>query len=170
MKKTILITILALFAFNAYASDLKLGHVDLNKALNSSDAGKKAVKILEDMVRAKQTFIDQKGEEIKDLDEELVKQSSVLNPEALKEKREVREKLMREYQRMVKDSQQDIQKKQADLMENIIKELKNVVRMIGKEEGYLVVFERSESGIIYIPENVDLTDKLIKRFNEISKK
>jgi outer membrane protein len=170
MKKTVLTIILVLFTFNAYASDLKIGYVDLNKALNSSDTGKKAVKILEDMVRAKQKFIDQKGDDIKKLDDELIKQASVLNPEALKEKREEREKLMRDYQRMVKDSQQEIQKKQADLMEDIIKELRNVVNTIGKEEGYMVVFERTESGILYIPEDVDLTDKLIKRFNKISKK
>lgn len=170
MKKTVYTLILVLFAFNAYASDLKIGYVDLNKALNSSNAGKKAVKILEDMVRAKQKFIDQKGDEIKKLDEELVKQSAVLNPEALKEKRDEREKLMRDYQRMVKDSQQEIQKKQTDLMEDILKELRNVVNTIGKEEGYMAVFERTESGILYIPEDVDLTDKLIKRFDKISKK
>ena len=170
MKKTIFTIILALFTFNAYASDIKIGYVDLNKALNASVAGKKAVKILEDLVIAKQKFIDQKGDDIKKLDEELVKQASVLNPESLKEKREEREKLMRDYQRMVKDSQQDIQKKQADLMEDIIKELRNVVNIIGKEEGYLAVFERTESGILYIPEDVDLTDKLIERFNKISKK
>jgi len=158
-----------LISLNAYAADMKIGYVDLNKALNTSDPGKKAVKMLEDMVKAKQKFIDQKGDDIKKLDEELSKQASILNPESLKEKQENRDRLMRDYQRMVKDSQEEIQKKQTGLMQDIIKEMRQVVHELGKKEGYSVIFERSESGILYIPENFDLTDKLIEKFNETTK-
>jgi len=169
MKKILFTIVSVLIAFNAYAADLKIGYVDLNKALNTSETGKKAVKVLEDMVKAKQKFIDQKGDDIKKLDEELSKQSSVLNPETLKEKQEERDRLMRDYQRMVKDSQDEIQKKQTGLMQDIIKEMRQVVHELGKKEGYSVIFERSESGILYIPDNFDLTEKLIQKFNEVSK-
>jgi len=169
MKKILFTIVSVLIAFNAYAADMKIGYVDLNKALNTSETGKKAVKMLEDMVKAKQKFIDQKGDDIKKLDEELSKQSSVLNPESLKGKQEDRDRLMRDYQRMVKDSQDEIQKKQTGLMQDIIKEMRQVVHELGKKEGYSVIFERSESGILYIPDNFDLTDKLIQQFNEVSK-
>ncbi len=46
MKKIIFLTIITLFAFNAQAADMKIGYVDLNRALNESDEGKKAVKTL----------------------------------------------------------------------------------------------------------------------------
>ncbi|MDH4027301.1 MAG: OmpH family outer membrane protein [Nitrospirota bacterium] len=170
MKKILFTIVSVLIALNAYAADMKIGYVDLNKALNTSETGKKAVKVLEDMVRAKQKFIDQKGDDIKKLDEELSKQSSVLNPETLKEKQEERDRLMRDYQRMVKDSQDEIQKKQTGLMQDIIKEMRQVVHELGKKEGYSLILERSESGILYIPDNLDLTDKLIQQFNEVSKK
>jgi outer membrane protein len=117
--------------------------VDLNKALNESNKGESAVKLLEEMVKAKQTFINGKEEEIKKLDTEIANQTSILTRDALKGKQEKREKLMRDYQRMVKDSQEEIQKKRNEFMEGIIKD---------------------------IPEEVDLTDELIKMFNNESKK
>ena len=71
---------------------------------------------------------------------------------------------------MVKDSQEEIQKKRTEFMEAIIKDLRKTVVKIGEKEGYSIIFEKIASGILYIPEEVDLTDKLIKLFNNKSKK
>lgn len=170
MKKLILITFISLIAWSAHAAEFKIGYVDLNKALNESEEGKKAVKILEDMVQSKQSVIAEKESEIKKLDEEIAKQASILNPDAIKDKQDKRDRLMRNYQRMVKDSQDDIQKKRNEFMEDIINQLRETVARIGKEEGYSIIFERVASGILYIPEELDLTNKLIKQFNKESKK
>ncbi len=170
MKKIVFFIIVSLFAFSAQAADLKIGYVDLNKALTQSEEGKKAIKILQDMAKAKEELINKKGNEIKKLDDEIAKQASILNPEAIKEKKEEREKLIRDYQRIVKDSQDEVRKKENDLMKKIIKNIRKVLAEIGEEEGYSVIFERTERVILYIPKEVDLTDRLIKRFNESSKK
>jgi outer membrane protein len=171
MKKSIFLVIVSiLYGFSAQAAELKIGYVDLNKALNESNKGESAVKLLEEMVKAKQTFINGKEEEIKKLDTEIAKQTSILTQDALKGKQEKREKLMRDYQRMVKDSQEEIQKKRNEFMEGIIKDLRKTVVNIGKKEGYSIIFEKIASGILYIPEEVDLTDELIKLFNNESKK
>jgi outer membrane protein len=166
MKKLLLITIITLCAFNAYAAEFKIGYVDLNKALNESAKGKTAVTVLEDMVKEKQSVIVEKEKELKALDDEIAKQASILNPDAIKEKQAKREKLMRDYQRMVKDSQDEVQQKRNDFMEGIIKDLRETVVRIGKEKGYSIIFERVASGILYIPEEVDLTDTLIDVFNK----
>lgn len=166
MKKLLLITIITLCAFNAYAAEFKIGYVDLNKALNESAKGKTAVTVLEDMVKEKQSVIVEKEKELKALDDEIAKQASILNPDAIREKQAKREKLMRDYQRMVKDSQDEVQQKRNDFMEAIIKDLRETVVRIGKEKGYSIIFERVASGILYIPEEVDLTDTLIDVFNK----
>lgn len=167
MKKIIFIVIMA-FAINAHAADLKIGYVDLNSALNASEPGKRAVQALEEMVKMKQTVIDQKEAEIKILNESLKKQANILTPQAMREKQEERDKLARDYQRMIKDSQEEIQKKQAALMNDIIKKLRKLVDVIGKEEVDMIIFEKSESGMLYGPEKADLTEKLINRFNEVT--
>ena len=126
--------------------------------------------ILEDMVKKKQSSIVEKEKELKSLDDEIAKQSSILNPDAIKEKQAKREKLMRNYQRMVKDSQDEVQQKRNDFMEAIVKDLRQTVVRLGKEKGYSIIFERVASGILFIPEEADVTDTLIEEFNKESKK
>lgn len=170
MKKIVFVTIiLSLFAFSSYAAELKIGYMDLNKALNECDRGKEAIKILEEMVKTKQAIIDKKGDEIKKLEEELSKQTSILTQESIKKKQEEYEKLKKEYNRMVKDSQEEVQKKQAELMQAILSDLRETIKKIGEEEDYTAILEIAEGGILYMPDKLDLTDKVIKRFNEIVK-
>jgi outer membrane protein len=170
MKKLLFLTVITFFAFNAYAAEFKIGYVDLNKALNESAKGKTAVKLLEDMVKEKQTVIIEKEKELKAIEDEIAKQASILNPDAIKEKQEKREKLMRDYQRMVKDSQDEVQQKRNDFMEAIIKDIRKTVVQLGKEKGYSIIFEKVASGILYIPEEVDVTNELIEQFNKGSQK
>jgi len=171
MKRlTILLIFFLMLAPGIQAKELKIGYVDMNRALNECDEGKKAIEILERMVKEKQEMIRKKEEEIKKLDEEISRQSSILNPDALREKQDEKERLMRDYRRMVKDSQEEVEKKRQDFMEKILKQLRETAQQIGKEEGYTIIFEKVASGIVYIPKEFDLTDKLIERFNEISKK
>jgi|Deesub1362A_J573_1020465.scaffolds.fasta_scaffold00333_22 outer membrane protein len=171
MRKFFLVTLIISFlALNSYAQELKFGFVDLNRALNECDRGKEAIRILENMVKEKQAIIDKKGEEIRRLEEELSKQSAVLNPESLKEKQEKLERLKKEYKRMVEDSNEELEKKRNEFMRAILTDLRNLIRQIGKEEGYTAIFEKAEGGpLLYAPEGLDITDELIKRFNEAVK-
>src|SRR5512135_1736470 len=94
MKKTLLLVVIfVLFAGQvAYAENIKVGMVDLMKALNESDTGKKAKGELETMIKAKQSVLDQKGKEIEKLKAEIEKQSSILSAEAKKAKEDDLEK------------------------------------------------------------------------------
>ncbi len=171
MKRALLMAVVLLFMFalGAQAADLKIGYVDLNKALNESDAGKKAVKTLEEIFKTKQAVIDEKQKEMRKLDEELTKQTSILNPDALKGKREDFERLKKDFQRMIKDSEEEVEKKRADFMDRIVKELSETIRKTGEEEGYAVILEKNEAGLIYSSEKLDLTDKIVKKYNEALK-
>ena len=167
MKKTVLfMVVLSLLAFNAFGAEQKFGYVDLNRALNESSQGKEAINTLEETVKAQQILIDLKGAEIKKLEEEISKQSSVLTPESIAEKKEKHEKLLRDYQRMVQDTQNDIQKRQSELMKKIILDLRKLIMKIGEEENYSAIFETLESGLLYMPAELDITDMVIKKFSE----
>jgi outer membrane protein len=170
MKKIIFFSVvLFLFTFRAYGTEVKIGYMDLNKALNESDDGKKATKFLEELVNSKQTILQEKEKEIKKLNEELEKQSAVLTPESKKIKEEQLNKLYRDYQRTAKDFQEEIQKKEEELRMEILKELREIVNKIGKEEGYSIIFETGASGILYYQKEFDLTEKIIKKYNEAAK-
>lgn len=170
MRKILLFTIvLSFFAFYAQAAETKIAYVDLNKALNESQQGKEAIKVLEELVKSKQGVIDKKGDEIKKLEEEMEKQSSILTPESIKETKNEHEKMLKEYQRMVQDNQAEIQKRQSEFMQKIISDLRNLIINIGAEENYSAIFEIVEGGILYMPKASDMTEKVIIKFNETYK-
>ena len=76
------------YAENIKAENIKIGSVDLIKALNESDAGKKAKTDLEFMIKSKQSSLDEKGKNIEKVKNEIDKQSSVLSADARKSKEE----------------------------------------------------------------------------------
>ncbi len=144
----------------------KIGYVDLRVALNDSDAGKKAKIELESLIKTKQTAIDEKGKGIEKLKADLEKQASVLSADAKKSKEDEIERLMRDYQRLVQDSQNDVKKKEGELTGSIIKDLRDVVEKIGHDEGYALILENVEGIILYSRKDLDITDKVVKIYNE----
>ncbi len=170
MKKVFLVAfILSFGVFSAQGADLKIGYMDLNKAAMESNTGEKVDKILQDMYDNKSSILLEKEKELKNLDEELKKQSSVLTPKSIKSKKEQLAKLYKNYQRMIKDFNEEILKKQEELGQEIRKDLIEIINKIGEEEGYTIIFERGASGILYSQKEFDITEKVITRYNEIAK-
>ncbi len=152
------------------AETIKIGYVNLQRALNESEAGKNAKKQMEDIIASKQKGINEKEKEIDRLKTEIDRQKAVLSAEAKKKKEDTLEREMRDYQRLLRDSQEEVQKKEMELTSEILRELRTVVNRIGKDEGYTMIFEHAEGIILYGSPSVDLTDRVIKIINETKKK
>ncbi len=168
-KIVIAVLILLLGAFSAHAASLKIGTLNYHKALNDSEDGVKASKVLEDMIAAEKSVFLEKENKIKALDEELKKQASILTPEKLKEKENELNKLYKEYQRQGKDFQEELQKKESELRALIHKDILEIVKEYGEKEGYSYIFEEGTSGILYSQDKFDITDKVIRILNKKSK-
>lgn len=174
MKKTVwLLAVLFMvtFVFTAqqgFAAEqpIKIGVVDLIKSLNESDAGKKAKADLEILIKTKQAAIDEKGKEIEKLKSDLEKQSSVLSADARKSKEDELEKHIREYQRIVTDSQTDVKKKEGEFTGEILKDLRAIIEKIGQEGNYTMIIENAEGIILYSKPDQNLTEQVIKKYNE----
>jgi outer membrane protein len=170
MKKTVwLLAVLFMFAAHqAFAAEqsLKVGVVDLIKALNESDSGKKAKADLEILIKTKQTAIDEKGKEIEKHKNDLEKQSSVLSAEARKSKEDDLEKNIREYQRIVTDSQTEVKKKEHKPTGEILKDLRAIIEKIGQDGNYTMIIENAEGIILYSKPEQNLTEQVIKKYNE----
>jgi outer membrane protein len=172
MKKTISVLLFLLLCMPVSllaVDDLKIGYIDFQKVLNESDAGKKAKADLEIIVKSKQTTIDEKGKTIEKLKADLEKQASVLSAEAKKSKEEELEKMLREYQRLVQDSQTEVKKKELELTDVIIKDIRQIVEKMGEEGGYTLIIEKTGGMVLYSKKDIDLTDAVIKKYNQTKK-
>lgn len=148
------------------AETLKVGIVDLLKALNESEAGKRAKTDLESLIKSKQASIEEKGKNIEKLRTDLEKQAAIISAEAKKAKEEELERLIRDYQRIVADSQAEVKKKEGELTGEILKDLREMINKVAQEEGYSLILENAEGIVLYANKFLDLTDKVIKRYNE----
>ncbi|BCB95147.1 outer membrane protein [Dissulfurispira thermophila] len=173
MKKILVVVVLSFCLLSvgmipqkSNAEALKVGIVDLLRALNESEAGKRAKADLESLIKSKQTSIEEKGKNIEKLKAELEKQAAIISAEAKKAKEEELERLIRDYQRVVADSQAEVKKKEGELTGEILKDLREMINKIVQEEGYNLILENAEGLVLYANKSLDLTDKVIKRYNE----
>jgi len=159
---------MAAWAVPVAAADLKIAYVDLQKALNSCEAGQKAKEYFEGKVKDIQSVLQTREEDLKQLREEIDTQVLVLTENALMDKQREYEVKLREFKRLYKDSQEDLQHKDLELTKKILIEMQNIIADIGKEMGCTMIFEKSESSILYAVDDpaIDLTDELIARYNK----
>lgn len=153
---------------SAKAADFKYAVVDLQKALQSVDAGKKAKSTLEKEFNEKKKMLQTEEEALKKMADDLKKQSLALSDEAKARKQgEFQERVMK-YRELFGKSQMDIQTRERELTEPIIGKLKTLVQELGESEGYNIIFERNENSVVFSQKKDDLTDKVIALFNKKS--
>ncbi len=147
---------------------VKIGYVDLQRALNESNAGKAAKAELQSMMKQMQATIDQKVSETEKLKAELEKQALVLSPEAKKEKQDAIDKLSKETQALISNANTEMQKKQRLKEIGILKKIKTAIDDIGAKENYLIILPADV--ILYSRNGIELTDEVINRVNQMSSK
>lgn len=165
MRKLLAIFFLLTLSTYAFGQDnVKIGYIDMQKALNESEAGKKAKAELEQMVKEKQVKIDEKVATRDKLVAELEKQSVVLSDEALRQKQDELDLLTREIERMASDARIELEKNQRELELDIVKDLDEIITKIGKEGGYMLILPADV--ILFSVEGIDITDLVIVKLNE----
>ncbi|HKL26604.1 MAG TPA: OmpH family outer membrane protein [Desulfuromonadales bacterium] len=168
MKKLMLTALICfgLAVAPVVAQEGKIGYVDLQKALNMSEAGKAAKEEIKAKVESYDAEVKAKQEQLKKLKADLEKQAVLLSEDARSAKEREYQQKLKDYQRFTKDIQEELQQEDADFTRAIIEDLLKVVQELGKQQGYTVILERTESAMLYGDESVDLTDDLIKAFNQ----
>jgi len=154
----------------AAQADEKIGYVDLQRALNESDAGRKAKDEFKVEVDKLQAKLKRQKDEIDNLKEQLEKKAVVMKEEERTGAEEDYRRKLRDFERNYKDSQADLQRKDGELTGAIIKDLQEVIREYGEKEGYTVILEASNSAVLYGAKNADLTDYVIQQYNGRTRK
>ncbi|MBZ0156821.1 MAG: OmpH family outer membrane protein [Alphaproteobacteria bacterium] len=149
---------------SAALAETKIGFVDLDKAANESEEGKKAVSGLKEFMSSKQAAVTEKGKAIEKMKADLEKQSSIISAEARRAKVEEIERAERDFQRMVSDINVELEKKRRELTESVYKEILSIVDAMGQEGKYDAILP--VQSVLYGNKALDLTDAVIKRYNE----
>jgi outer membrane protein len=169
MKLWQALTLVALLATSSVAQEIKIGYVDLQRALNDSAAGQKAKEEFKRQVDRLQVDLKKQKEELESLKEQLEKKALVMKEEDRRNLEKDYQKRLRDFERSYKDSQDELQLKDNELTNKLLKQLQEVIIDYGKREGYTVILEQSSSTVLYGNPAADLTDKIIKEYDERKK-
>jgi outer membrane protein len=146
-------------------AELKVGVVDMQRALNDCDAGKKA----RDQVKAKfekaQDQLKRQREDLDRLREDYDKKAVVLKEEERRNLEKDLENRSLEFKRKYEDFQRDLKRTDSELTAGIVDELYALVRDYGEKHGYSFVLEASNGALLYNDKATDITDDIIKLYN-----
>jgi len=148
----------------AAAADVKLGFVDLQRALNEVDEGANAKKALKKEFDEKQKTLDAKQNELKALKDELDSRGTMMKPEVKQEKLNDLQKRLLETQQLYFQLQQELSKREGEATAEIFKKMGVILQTLGEEQGFSMIVEKS--AVVYAKPSLDVTNELIRRYND----
>lgn len=167
MRKVILSLALVLGVCTlAHAQNKDIAYIDLQRVIRDSKAGKAAKTSFQKEFEQKRNIIEQKKNQLEQLRQEFIKNSSVMNPTARKEKADLIDQREKELQRTREDFREALQERDLELTQKILKDIDGILKNIGKTGGYDIIFEKTEAGIVYGSDSVDITDKVIQAYDK----
>jgi len=160
------LTILA-FVIPAYALDLnKIGVVDFQKILETSKVGKAAQTEIKSEGEKMEETLKEKGAEIEALKKKLERDALVIDRDTRSDReREIRIKI-NDIKALQKKYMSDFRDLEARMIERIRSQLIDIIEEIGKRDGFLLIMEKREAGVLYSPTTVDITEKVIRMYNK----
>jgi outer membrane protein len=156
-----------LLAGRAYSQNfgIKIGSVDIQKAINECQAGKEAKQVLSKEVEKYQRLVAERQNELQGMKESLEKQGLMLTPEARMTREKELQTKLRDFQRWGEDVQNELNQRRAQMERNIFIGLQKVIQKMGADGGYTFILEKNETIVLFTSRSTDITDLVIKAFD-----
>ena len=148
----------------------RVGFVDIQRVLARSAAGMAAREQLEKEKATMQKQVDTQRLELEKLRDELEKKGQLLSAEARREKQDLLERKVRDARRLVDDLQGTLQKKEEAMLAKVLQDVSGLIQKVGKDKGFAMVLERQRSSVLYAAADADLTDEIIRAYDDEAKK
>lgn len=147
----------------------RVGYVDLQKALQTVEAGRNAKSSLEKEVAGKKAELEKAQAALQKEAEEFEKKVAIMNDAAKATKQAELQKKFVDLQKSAAESQMNLQNRERELTKPIIDALRGIIEALGKEKSFQLILERNEGAVLFAQGGEDLTEGVIERFNSQNK-
>jgi outer membrane protein len=163
VTQILIATVFLLSTSAAFAEDMKLGYVDMQRALNETEDGRKAKDKLKKDFDQKQKELDEQQTQLKKDIEDLDKKRTLLPADKVREKEaELRSRLEKVQQTYMRH-QQDLQGKEQKETAKIFERMTKIISEIAAAENFSMIVDKS--ALVFAKPHLDLTNELIRRYN-----
>jgi outer membrane protein len=159
----------ALLVWGTAASDdqaIKIGIVDIEQAISSTEEGKAAREEFQRKQREAEAKVQPMVERYRTLEEELKTKKFVLSDDALYQKQLDLAEMRNEIQSRMREIEGQLQVDQKRLEGPLVQKLEAIIEDLGKSQGFTLIIRRGAPGLLYAREALDVTEMVIERYNK----
>ena len=147
---------------------VKIGVVDVEQALNSTDEGKAAREELSRKQREARTQVEPLMERFENLKEEIKGKKYVLSEEALFQKQVELAELQNKIEARIKELEGELKIENGKMLAPLEAKMQSIIDSIGKDQGFTLILTRENPVLMYSREALDITDLVVSQFNKKS--
>jgi len=157
--------ILLATALLAQTQTIKMGVIDVERVISESAAGKEAFLKLKKLSDKKMEDAKKFEEELATLEKQLSEQKFLLSDEKLKDLQKTFEEKQINYRRFKDDSERELKTAREEELKKLEDKIFPIINKVGKDQGYSLLFNKYNSGLVYADDGVDITDEILRQFN-----
>lgn len=144
----------------------KVGVFDADRVLAESQPGQQALALFNQLRDQRVAELQVQQAQINALQQQAIA-APLGSPDAARLQREM-EDLMLRLERLQQDVQQELGLRQNELTAGITQMVAQIIDTMAAEEGYTLIFNRLQSGLVFVAATLDITDEIIQRINALS--
>lgn len=162
---TITLFLLTIAAPSGFCADIaKIGTVNFQKIFENSTGGQAVKGKIQAEGRRMEQELKQMGADINAMEKRLSQDSGVMDKSAREEQKWEMDRKIDEFKALKKKYDRQIQEMQMQLINEVRQDVLKLIHEYGKKEGYLLIVE--DLTVVYAPQQLDITDEIIKRYND----
>ncbi len=149
------------------AQEAQIGVFDQAMVFERTEEGGRMREELAALRDRKQKEIAEKEDQLQALRDKFGAEEFNLTKERRNELERQIDQELRNYQRLNEDATREVKTQLSEYQDRFQRETYKVVEILGKELGYTLILEKSL--LFYHSESIDITDEVIRKFNEMHK-
>jgi len=169
-KAFVLLALATILVWGTAAQDeeFRIGIVDIDQAISSTDEGKAAREEFARKQREAEAELQPIIESYQQKEEDLKAKKFVLSDDALYQKQLDLASLRNQLQSKAKELEGQLQVDQKRLEGPLTKKLVDIIEETGKSAGFTLILRRGAPGLLYSREALDITDLVVEKYNQKS--
>ena len=170
MRRIVLLGIsIVLCAVALSQAEMKLGYINSEAIFAEYEGTKEAQEKFNKEVAVWEQSASKKQQEIKDLKDQIDKQSLLLSAERKKALEDSLNQKMVEYQKFLQEKfgqKGEALSKNEELTKPIIEKINRIIEKIAKEENYDFIYDARAGGIVFAKKAYDLNQRVLEALNK----
>ena len=147
------------------AAQSKIAVIDVQRVVTESDPGKEVMQKLRVLSDAKAQEGQNLQQQMATLQDQFNKQRFTVSEQRQAEMSKEIEDTQIAIRRFQDDAQRELQEAQRRELGGLEERILPIINQVGQAEGYTLIFNKFQSGLVYADEAVDITDRVITMFN-----